>query len=482
MTAGSLGTLRTTVDLAFAAPPGGAQGVYAATWGQQEMWHKIAQHRPGGFYQLSQIIPVGEPRSLDTVLECLRHLVGRHASLRTTFHEDAGGLFQVIHRDGVLPVRVEEAPGEGRERATAAALVDGFQEDEPLLDREFAPRLAVVTRGGAATYLVLVCSHVVLDGHSERVLASELRTLLAAADAPAEAEAEAEARTVLPPVGHGPAEQAGAEARAKSRRTSARSVAYWRATLADAPPALFPSPTEPSAAAPIWCGRLASEALATAEATLVRSGLGSGALWLSAVARVLAAHTGRPATTFRLPVSNRFDQALDGYVGNLSQHTVVTVDTAAGTFRELARRVERDLMRAYFHARYDPAELAEATTEIESRRGAPLDLTYLFNDVRSRNGKPRAAPADPATAEAEESGESGESGVSWELLHSSNSDIKLHVRVTETRGRPRLDIAADTSCLSRSAITDALFAVERLLVEAAREAEYGAGQGAAPAP
>ncbi|MFJ2557271.1 MULTISPECIES: condensation domain-containing protein [unclassified Streptomyces] len=467
MTAGSLGTLRTTVDLAFTAPPGGAQGVYAATWGQREMWHKIAQHRPGGFYQLSQIIPVGEPRSLDTVLGCLRHLVGRHASLRTTFREDAGELFQVIHRDGVLPVRVEEAPGEGRERATAAALVDGFQEDEPLLEREFAPRLAVVTRGGAVTYLVLVCSHVVLDGHSERVLASELRTLLAAANAPAEAE---ETRTVLPPVGHGPAEQAEAEARAKSRRTSARSVAHWRATLADAPPALFPSPTEPSPAAPIWCGRLASGALATAEAALVRSGLGSGALWLSAVARVLAAHTGRPATTFRLPVSNRFDQALDGYVGNLSQHTVVTVDTATGTFRELARRVERDLMRAYFHARYDPAELAEATTEIESRRGAPLDLTYLFNDVRSRNGKPRPTPADPAAPE-----ESGASGVSWELLHSSNSDIKLHVRVTETRGRPRLDIAADTSCLSRSAITDALFAVEQLLVEAAREAEDGAG-------
>ncbi|MFJ7997694.1 condensation domain-containing protein [Streptomyces sp. NPDC096310] len=461
MTAGSLGTLRETVDLAFSAPPGSAEGVYAATWGQREMWRTIARHRPGGFYQLSQIIPVGAPVGLGTALACLRQLVVRHASLRTTFQEDAGGLYQVIHRDGVLPVLVQEAPAEDRERATAAALVAAFQAEEPLLDREFAPRLAVVTRGGAATYLVLVCSHVVLDGHSERVLASEARTLLA--HATATTERTSAVPPPLPPVVHGPAEQAGVEARARSRRTSARSVAHWRATLADAPPALFPSPTEPvdgGPGAPVWCGRLASGALAEAEAALVRSGLGSSALWLSATARVLAARTGRPAMAFRLPVSNRFDQALDGYVGNLSQHTVVTVDTACGTFPELARRVERDLMRAYFHARYDPAELAEATTDIETRRGAPLDLTYLFNDVRSQRDK-RPAPTRPPARPPE---------VTWELLHSANSDIKLHIRVTENAGRPLLDIAADTSCLPRSAITDALFAVERLLVEAAREA------------
>ncbi|MFE3738461.1 condensation domain-containing protein [Streptomyces sp. NPDC059134] len=461
MTTGSLGTLRTTVDLAFGAPSGSPRGVYEATWGQREMWRTIARHRPGGFYQLSQIIPVGAPCGLDTALGCLRQLVVRHASLRTTFQEDAGGLYQVIHREGVLRVLVQEAPGEGRERATAATLVAAFQEEEPLLEREFAPRLAVVTRGGRAAYLVLVCSHVVLDGHSERVLAAEAGALLAHATAAPGREGELPAP--LPPVVHGPAEQAAAEARARSRRTSARSVAHWRATLADAPPPLFPSPAEPVAGAPIWCGRLASGALAEAEAVLVRSGLGSSALWLSAVARVLAARTGHPAMTFRLPVGNRFDQALDGYVGNLSQHTVVTVDTASGTFPELARRVERDLMRAYFHARYDPAELAEATRDIEARRGAPLDLTYLFNDVRSRGAKRPSTTRPPARAPE----------VSWELLHSANSDIKLHVRVTESAGHPLLDIAADTSCLPRSAITDALFAVERLLVGAAREAASG---------
>ncbi|PGH50537.1 condensation domain-containing protein [Streptomyces sp. Ru87] len=465
MTTGRPEIRHSTVRLYFTGLPG---GTYEATWGQREMWRTIATHRPAGFYQLSQIIPVPADRTLDDVLEVVRRLVGRHESLRTTFVRHPGGrLSQVVHAEGSLPVHVREPAAADRERETAESLVDTFMADEPLLDRDFALRAAVVTREGLGRYLVLVCSHVVLDGHSERVLSGEAKALLAADPAARDG--------CLPANPHQPSGQALAETSARSRRTSARSVAYWRSVLLGAPESPFPyGPAR--GGGPVWCGRLSSASVAAAERELARSeGLSSGALYLSAVSRVLLRAFGRTAMMYRVPVSNRFDPAVDGYVGNLSQHTVVTVDASTGTFYELVRRVERDLLRACVHARYDPEELAGALPGIEARRGAAPELACLFNDLRSpeakrRDGAPgREPPAPGAAAGVSPEGADGpDSQVTWSLLHARNSDIKLHARVAQSGDRPVVDIAADVSYLPRRAIADCLFAVERLLVRAAR--------------
>ena len=440
---------------------GRSGGNHPATWGQAALWQMIEEQRPDDFYQLPHILPVTARRTVDDVLDCLSRLVSRHQSLRTTFSNDQhGGLRQMIHSEGSIPVHLQEVSDEAREQEEATSLVDGFMSSDPMLDRYFAPRFGVVSRDGLAKYLVIVCSHVVLDGRSERVLRAELETLLAATPA--------KRADVLLPVVHQPDEQARVEALTRSRRISQRSVAYWKTTLASAPSPLLPD-ADGDGRAPMWCGSLASEAIAEAEAELVGSaGLPSSALYLSATALAVRELLGQAAMTFRIPVSNRFDKALDRYVGNLAQSTMVIVDTTTESFYDLVQRVDRDLMRAYFHARYDPGEMAEAVAEITSRRATPVDLWCLFNDTRSSATKRPDGRAKGSLRLPRAVAGGSASEVSWHLLHPSSGELKLNVRITEADRRPRLDIAANTSYLSRTTIEDALFAVERLVVKAAR--------------
>jgi hypothetical protein len=174
--------------------------------------------------------------------------------------------------------------------------------------------------------------------------------------------------------------------------------------------------------------------------------------------------------TFRVPTSNRFTAATRSHVGALSQHAVITLDTASGSFYDVVRQVDRGLRRAYSHARYDPDGLREVIEEVEAARTEPVDLAYLFNDLRDEAEKPKVG-ASAVVQDAALSGDPPDTSVpeiSWELLHAANSDIKVYVRVSGDAHHGGLDLAADADCLTTSDIENILRAAERLIVRAAK--------------
>lgn len=136
----------------------------------------------------------------------------------------------------------------------------------------------------------------------------------------------------------------------------------------------------------------------------------------------------------------------------------------------MVRQVDRGLRRAYSHARYDPDGLREVIEEVEAARTEPVDLAYLFNDLRDEAEKPKVG-ASAMVQDAALSGDPPDTSVpeiSWELLHAANSDIKVYVRVSGDAHHGGLDLAADADCLTTSDIENILRAAERLIVRAAK--------------
>lgn len=440
---------------------GDGGGTYCATWGQREFWNIINVSRPSGFYQIPWRVSIPGGRSVDDIGKLLSGLVSRHQALRTTVHRDGDGVLrQDIHGSGSLPVwGMELKPGPVAVRRSRE-LAD-FLESEPHVDREFALRAVVLTWRGVPYLLACDCSHMVLDGASGWLLDAEIRALLSApGDAPA--------GPVTP--AWQPSGMAAWEAGDDARRMSDRALAYWRSTLRDAPPSPFPG-AAPRGTMPMWRGIFSSPQLRAAETILARrTRLASSSIFLAAGTLVLSQMAGTNGTLFRIVTGNRTDEHLHGYVGALSQHSVVNIGLSFETFDEMARAVHQRLLRACTRSRYDADALRGVVDEVCAERGTEVDLSCLFNDMRpkgfgtaSGNDRPPVA-ADlvvPATRSADE--------VNWELAHTSNADLTFFLRVLDIAGSTTIDLAADESCLSKDDVARFLLMMERLLVRAAHD-------------
>jgi hypothetical protein len=146
-----------TTNIVFAGAEG---GTFPATWSQREFWRTINQHRPGGFYQIWLTFHLPESWPLDAIFDLLRFLITRHQALRTKVREDdSGRLWQVIVGDGSLPVRITDLPSGADIDQFTTRVREEFWAAEPDLRRDFPLKLAVVTSGGMARSVVLVCSH-----------------------------------------------------------------------------------------------------------------------------------------------------------------------------------------------------------------------------------------------------------------------------------------------------------------------------------
>lgn len=458
---------RRTIDLAFAGANG---GTFPATWSQRELWWTINHHKPGGFYQIWQTFDLPESWPLDAVIDLLRFLVIRHQALRSKVRlDDEGRLWQVIADSGSLSVQVEDVPYRTNIAEFTTRLRKEYLAVEPDLQEEFPLKLAIVTSNGQPRSALLVCSLVVLDSGSLRILENEVNTLIA--------RKLDQKEKVLRPVTHRPEDQAREESLESASRISQKSLAYWRSILMDSPPGLF-SEVE-AGHAPLWIGSLKSRPLGEAESTLVReAGLTPSALYLGAMCCVLASVTGKSRMTFRLPAGNRLGVTHRDFVGAVAQHAVMNIELIPVSFYELIRLLGRRLSLAYRRTRYDPDDLRQVIREVAAIRGADLDLTYLFNDLRPETRKQAQKRRRVGSSSL-----APESAISWDLLHATNSDIKIHARigVSAADGDPVLDLAVDESCMTRPEIERSLHAIETLIVNAARhdfpltEAERMAG-------
>jgi hypothetical protein len=353
-------------------------------WAQRAIWD-VVRWLPPDDITLNQIghcaVPAG--RDLDEVLDALRTLVLRHDSLHTLFEQTPDGPVQHVRADGEIPVGLHELDDRSVDEATA--VVGGVLGGVPFRhDRDLPLRLAVLTRDGRPAVIVLVASHLALDGWSFYLVREDLAQLLSA---PEEVAAP----------GQQPLERVLYEASPLGRDREAKALAYWRKHLTAAPAAMI-EPASPDPTPELDWARIESGALALAtDALAARTGVPGSTVLLAASALLLAAHLGEEQAMIRMIVSTRFQPASRRLIGAFNQNALFPITVADEPVGGYLRRAANAVLIAYAHSEYDPAALDRLIDDVARQRGLEPGGYCFFNDARfGPLTKDTAKPAEPA--------------------------------------------------------------------------------------
>ncbi|WP_274567746.1 MupA/Atu3671 family FMN-dependent luciferase-like monooxygenase [Streptomyces spiramyceticus] len=199
-----------------------------ATPAQQRLW--LASRLIGNPAAYNEIQAVRLRGRLDPVAlrAAVTGLVERHAALRTVFRAGRGDetVVQVV-RPGLWPeLVVTDARGQDADKAIAEALSEESERPYDLAEGPlFTPRLLMLGPGDHA--LLLGMHHILTDGHSAEILASDLQELYRAAVKGREPAFARPAGTTLEP------------AAAPTGSPDDDDLTWWRDHLGDKPPVLL---------------------------------------------------------------------------------------------------------------------------------------------------------------------------------------------------------------------------------------------------
>ncbi|MFK3979404.1 condensation domain-containing protein [Micromonospora sp. NPDC050397] len=365
------------------------------TWGQIAIWEVLAWLPPGDASTnlvLHCEVPPGTTSS--EAGAAVAALVARHESLRSRYLDLDGELTQRVVGEGTVPVEVFEIGTAGTTAGAATVVANRIRvvNFDPATDPPL--RLGMITRAGAPVWLVLVLSHLAVDGWSLRILKEDLTVLLRGGPSP------------LRPAGTQPVERAGWERSEAGRQRNRQSLDFWRGHLEHLPPTVLGSDTGVPGVHLEW-SELRSTALTTAATSLGRRQRLSPALVVHAgLLLVIGAYLGERQVATRTIVATRFAAEERRLVGAFNQNALLSLTVADEPFsRYLLRAAEAELL-AYRHSECDPRALDELVSEIGAARGTPLNGSCFFNDVRQdvggRQGAGRATPEPSAELLAEQ--------------------------------------------------------------------------------
>lgn len=351
------------------------------TWSQQAMWSCIQWlGEDSHYFNLGIVLPIRADRTQDDVTRALAWLVGRHEVLRTRFAVRDGTWRQEVSAEGHLTLRVFDIdrpaqPGGSTAEDGAEFILAALRSLPFDTGHEWPVRFALVTTEGAPHYLVLVFSHLAVDGTGVDICASELAAFFRDP-----AGAQADARVASSP--WQPADQALREDGPAGERANARAGKHWRAELARAPIPLFPEGGQPAEQPRVWRIGHTSSAAAAGSLMLARKERTSvGTIILAATAAVLGAFTGNSRIALVLTAGNRFDERARSCVAMMAQDTLMTLSLDGATFPEIVERASAASRQAYFAGHYDPALIRQVRAEAARDRGlADIDISAYFND------------------------------------------------------------------------------------------------------
>lgn len=430
---------------------------HAPTWGQYGMWkttRRIGVDASG--WNQSRILEVSDGVDEADIYAALAKVAGRHESLRTVFTEpepdqplaevQPAGAIWVSHypytsESGNVDEFVQRV-AEAERRITFDSAID-----LPL-------NAAVVDGPDSRKYLVVTCSHVVVDNYAMGLLERELGSLLTGGAEP-----------VLPPVELQPSDITKSEASEEGIAENNRSIKYWLEALAKAP---VPSPPVPSEGEPdsrstslaIINSATIPKALTTLAAR--HSSIPSSVL-LAATSMALADVTDSSSVFFQVICHNRSSEAARQYIGCLVQGGPFYLQTDQLSFTAAIPAAERAAMNAFLHARYDTATRDAAVAEVESVLGTRLDIRLLVGDELSMHLPMNDPKAE--TALSDTGGFIKESTITHTLVEEPPSErISLYFEGDESAAR--VAASADPRCFTPEELGSLLDTIETVLAEA----------------
>lgn len=344
------------------------------TWGQQTIWRPIQWYgEDDHYFNVFRVVRLPAGTTVPGLLEVLRHLIVEQQSLRNVFTYVDGVLWQRVLRTGAVRVDVHEAGAESAARR-ADAIAERLCAERFEVGDAPTVRMAVVRDGAHPAYLVLVASHLVLDGWAIGQLAE--RVLAALGDGPV---ADQNAGTER----WGPLEQAAYEATEEARRQSDSAIAWWRQHLMTMSATLFDTPRgRPEAERWVRLDLLSPALAAAAQLLADRLRVSTSTVLMVATAAATAELTGTDRWALQLIAGNRQTLRRRLTLDAAAQNALFVLDPADDDFDTIVRRAYRVATLAYSRAYYDPQALDATVAAVARERGHDVQLTTYFNDAR----------------------------------------------------------------------------------------------------
>nr|WP_277991511.1 non-ribosomal peptide synthetase [Corallococcus macrosporus] len=329
------------------------------SFAQERLWF-IDQLQPNtAAYNIPAVLRMDGALDVEALRQAFEALVRRHESLRTTFHDAAEGVRQVIHPAAPMDLPLVDLSALDAGEAQARALALARQEALRPFDLTRGPllRVGLLRLSDTRHLLLMTMHHIVSDGGSMVVLVRELAASYRAL------------RTGQPPPLPEPVLQYADYAHWQRQGPQARAWEaqweYWRQQLAGAPAALelptdFPRPAAPSTLGASHPVRLSRDLSAELEALCLREGATPFMALMAAFQWVLGRHAGQDDVVVGTPVSGRerteWEELIGLFVNTLAVRTRLRGEDS---FRALLAQVRETTLGALAHPSVPFEQLVE---------------------------------------------------------------------------------------------------------------------------
>lgn len=304
--------------------------------------------------------------SIDALQATFDAIIARHETLRSTITEASGAPVQTVRAATSLPIRVVEAID--WRALYAEEMVRGFD-----LANDLLLRVTLIRVADREHVLLVTMHHIASDGWSIGVLMAEIAELYTAF---------AQKRTsTLPPLPI----QYGDFARWQQQRNLDDGLAYWRAQLADVPPALELPPDIAGSASGLDhdAGSVSSQISGSLKQSLEALSRGNETTLfvtlLTAFMVLLMRRTGSEDIVIGSPVSGRTRVECEPLIGLFLNTLALRANLSPSlSFREAMTIVRQIVLNALAHA---DVPIERVVQDLDIRRSSGVHPLYetIFN-------------------------------------------------------------------------------------------------------
>lgn len=380
----------------------GRTGKIPQTYAQQGLW-LIDHFDPGNVaYNIPEAFLVEQAIDIAALQGAVNGLLERHETLRTSFYEENGDLFQLISADTSVPVGfsdLSDIPELGRDQALHESI---RKEARRAFDLSRAPliRFHLFRLSENRNVIFFNIHHIIADQRSLAILRNEL-TLLYHASSSNEV-------IRLPDLLVQYADYSLWSAENLRSEKNAKQLDYWKRKLSGAQPFLelgFSRPYPEKRTA--WGATVPIKISVSIRDVLVGIGREEGAslfmTLLAAFAVLLHKQTGSQDFNIGFPSTYRKQAETDGIIG-LFVNMLALRCTMGGdpNFRELLRRVRDSALEAYENSDVPFQKIVRALKiDMRSRRSALFQIMFALDPAYpAQSGFAGAVPmnTNPGTA------------------------------------------------------------------------------------
>ncbi len=385
-----------------AVPPIAPRGVSDAdpplSFAQQRLWFLDQLEPDSPLYNLPEALRCDGPLDVGALERSFAEIVRRHEALRTTFVKVEGVPRQVIAREASfsLPVVDLSALPEAEREAEAQRFADADAQRPFDLARGPLFRVTLLKLAADDHVVVRTVHHIVSDGWSDGVLATELSALYTAFVASHDGGGPQTPGlpSPLPPLPVQVADHAVWQRAVLTNAALRGQIDYWKEKLRGAPaaidlPADRPRPPLQTTAGRDHPVRFSRELVAGLTALSRREGVTLFMTLLAAFQVLLQRTTGQDDVVVGSPIAGRTRPEMEGLIGFFVNTLVLRTDLGGDpTLRDLLARVREVTLDAYAHQDVPFEKLVEALSP-------PRDLsrTPLFQVMLILQNAPAASPS-----------------------------------------------------------------------------------------